>query len=399
MTDFIESFDGKIYMYGSNRCFQAGTQSPKTFTGEKIFDYSKTGKINKVITDSVSIIMQVKPEKLNKHFGTVDGFYIIGKNTRKLAGRKTYVDRPLHREYKIKEIYCGKYHAFLYLRNNSLYGCGLNDHNQLGLDVINYTTENSARKIKDNIMLKKIVCGLNHSVLWCENDEIIGFGSDDSGQLAFTKHNKSDLVDKNIKDILCGDNFTLIHVDNKLYYYGKKCDAPYWDNHRYEPRFVLADGNIKDVVCSENHILILYENNSVWSCGSNQYGKLGLGLDPTTCVTKPAKIDVDLDVNKIMCNDTSSFIHTTFGELYIYGLNNFPNNQSPVLTKTNIKSINGNIVNPINLNIKRMYIRLGQYNKSIIYTFIMINNILFKKKYINIGIDCINHILTTSLCR
>ena len=155
---------------------------------------------------------------------------------------------------------CGTLHTIVVTFRNKIYVWGSNFHGQLGLDnflkheylpcelvlfeegnkplerngPIEEPCEQSSRlgapltrfSLQGQDILS-IKCGAIHTLLLTKNDQIYGWGSDQSGQLGsshlicFTPHKISfSFMDKHIRKIYCGKYFTFVTTQEKIFVTG-----------------------------------------------------------------------------------------------------------------------------------------------------------------------------------
>ncbi|HAT6235465.1 TPA: hypothetical protein OE941_001067, partial [Clostridioides difficile] len=77
--------------------------------------------------------------------------------------------------------------------------------------------------------------------------------------------------------------------------------------------------NVKDVICKSNRTFIIKNDNTIWSCGSNSYGQLGLGDITNRNVF--TKVDID-NVKDVICGYYHTFIIKNDNTIWACGLNN-----------------------------------------------------------------------------
>ena len=187
----------------------------------------------------------------------------------------------------IKQIYCGEYYTFILKNDGTLWGCGRNNEGQLGLGDTNYrTTFTQVTTNADDV--KSVCCGAYHTLILKNDGTLWGCGYNEQGQLGLgdnTNRNTFTQVTTNadnVKSVYCGYYHTLI----------LKNDGTLWGcgNNQYG-QLGLGDGgnrytftqittnadDIKSVYCGGYHTLILKNDGTLWGCGYNGYGNLGLG--------------------------------------------------------------------------------------------------------------------------
>ena len=65
--------------------------------------------------------------------------------------------------------------------------------------------------------------------------------------------------------------------------------------------------DVKEIYCGRNHTFILKNDDTLWGCGSNNYGQLGLG--DTTNRTTFTKITTNTnDIKSVYCGNCHTFI-------------------------------------------------------------------------------------------
>ena len=158
----------------------------------------------------------------------------------------------------IKQIYCGHYHTLILKNDGTLWGCGRNTEGQLGLgDTTNRKTFTEITTNADNV--KSVYCGGYHTFILENDGTLWGTGRNSNGQLGLGDGNNR-------------TTFTEIttNVDD-----------------------------IKTINCGEYYTFILKNDGTLWSCGENDYGQLGLG--DKTSKTTFTKITTNTDDIKSVC--------------------------------------------------------------------------------------------------
>ena len=187
----------------------------------------------------------------------------------------------------IKSVYCGKNHTFILKNDGTLWGCGNNKYGQLGLgDTSSRTTFTQVTTNADNV--KSVYCGYNHTIILKNDGTLWGCGYNGYGNLGLgdtTNRNTFTQITTNadnIKEIYCGSEHTFILKND-----GTLCGCGYnghgelglGDNtNRNTFTQVTTNVNdIKQVYCGGYHNLILENDGTLWGCGNNGVGELGLG--------------------------------------------------------------------------------------------------------------------------
>jgi len=102
------------------------------------------------------------------------------------------------------------------------------------------------------------------------------------------------------------------------------------DRHhvRVPTRFQLPSNEpVRDVSCGASHSLILTVSGALWSCGSNDYGQLGYGIEEQVrYVPRRVTIGSNQRVASISAGYNHSLAITESGELWSFGGNNLGQN-------------------------------------------------------------------------
>ena len=128
-----------------------------------------------------------------------------------------------------------------------------------------------------------------------------------------------------IKQIACGYNYTyILKNDNSLWScgyndYGRLGLGTSEENAH--SAFTKVTTNVKQISCGYNHAFILKNDGSVWSCGRNLYGQLGLGDTTDRYTFTQVTTNINNDVKEIVCGYYKTFILKNDGSLWSCGLN------------------------------------------------------------------------------
>ena len=230
----------------------------------------------------------------------------------------------------IKSIYCGKEYIIILKNDGTLYGCGYNGYGQLGLG------DTSNRKVFTKITnnVKSIYCGYNHTLILKNDNTLWGCGRNDYGQLGLEKDtsNKTTFTQitinvNNIKSIYCGNEYTIIlKNDGTLWGCGSnKWGQLGWGDTTNRTTITIIginSGNIKEVYPGGAHITILKNDGTLWGCGNNNDGELGLG--DTSNRTTFTQITANTDnIKSIYGGYDHTLMLKNDGTLWVSGWNNY----------------------------------------------------------------------------
>ena len=260
---------------------------------------------------------------------------------------------------EIKQIACGTNHTFILKNDGSIWSCGLNHVGQLGLgDTDNRTTFTQVTTNINNDV-KEVSCGYYRTFILKNDGSIWSCGNNDRGQLGlgdattrttFTQVTTN--INNDVKLISCGDYHTfIIKNDGSVWscgynQYGQLGLGDVGNKSTFTQVTTNINNDVKLISCGEYHTFILKNDGSVWSCGYNQYGQLG--LNDTTYRNTFTKVTTNInnDVKQIACGYNYTFILKNDGSVwscgYNYhgqlGLNNTTNRTTFTQVTTNINN-------------------------------------------------------------
>ncbi|MEC8263814.1 MAG: chromosome condensation regulator, partial [Pseudomonadota bacterium] len=161
----------------------------------------------------------------------------LGDNNR----RHTFTAVPPLPDGKVaKQVVAGNGHTMILAEDGTVFACGSNESGQLGLgDVEDRDTFTAVPPLPDGKVAKQVVAGIDHTMILAEDGTVFACGSNIYGQLGL------------------GNND---------------------DRHTFTAVPPLPDGKVaKQVVAGSGHTMILAEDGTVFACGYNRNGQLGLG--------------------------------------------------------------------------------------------------------------------------
>ncbi|KAJ5079154.1 claret isoform a [Anaeramoeba ignava] len=189
-------------------------------------------------------------------------------------------EKPILMMKNVSKIFSGiiSYHIFLLNSNQELFGCGWNNHGQLGLGKS--TKEFQINKLTQiqNIPKGKIIdiqCGLFHSIMLIENEN-----ENPKRKLYSCGAYQSNGLDKN------GNAYEFIEIKSSLF-----------EN----------DDIILDFSVGSYHTLILTSKPKLIGFGNNRYGQLG------TENTDDKLIPIQIELPKLRFNENISNYHISCG--------------------------------------------------------------------------------------
>jgi len=295
-----------------------------------------------------------------------------------------------------KYITCGSSHTIVLMTNGLLYGTGYNGYGQLG---INNTTNikttltqmvdpsNGAVGTYYGKTPKYIAGGYYHTIVLMTDGTLYGTGLNDNGQLGLniidlSRNILTPMVDpsngtvgtyygKTPKYIACGyGNTIVLMTDGTVYGTGLNTSGQLGLNNLDFSRFILtpmvdpSNGTVgtyygktpKYIACGQYHTIVLMTDGTVYGTGDNSFGQLGLDTDPDsykmvlTPMVDPSGGAVGTYYGKtplsIACGQYHTIVLMTDGTVYGTGLNTsgqlgLNNTTTPITTLTPMVDASG----------------------------------------------------------
>ena len=221
-------------------------------------------------------------------------------------------------------------HSLILKNDGTLWSCGYNRYGQLGLgDTTNRNIFTQATTNADDI--KSVYCGIFYTLILKNDGTLWGCGRNDYGQLGLGDTNSRTTFTQittntdNIKSIYCGGNYTLIlKNDGTLWGCGQNTDYQLGlgdnTNRTTFTQITTNTDNIKSVYCGYNHTLILKNDGTLWGCGYNWYGNLGLGDRNYRYTFTEITTNTD-DIKQVYCGNDHTIILKNDGTLWGTGYN------------------------------------------------------------------------------
>ena len=229
--------------------------------------------------------------------------------------------------YDVKSIYCGISNTFILKNDGTLWGCGANTYSQLGLgDKNGRKTFTQIATNTDDI--KSVYCGTNHTFILENNGTLWGCGRNDYGQLGLgTDTNNKTIFTQitsnvyDIKSIYCGSDHTFILKNDGTLWgcgYNNYGQLGLGDaNHRTTFTQIIDIDDIKSIYCGGYHTFVLKNDGTLLGCGWNNHGQLGL----TNVTTRTTFTKITEDVKSVYCGNYHTFVLKNDGTLWGCGYN------------------------------------------------------------------------------
>eukprot|EP01035_Chromulina_nebulosa_P017384 gene17384-22933_t len=235
----------------------------------------------------------------------------------------------------------GNEHSVLLSKSGKIYVCGYNENGQCGIG------SNQSVKIPtiihgvldvENVTQIHAYNGCEHTIAITSDGKLYSFGYNLRGQLGLGGAN-SEFVPRLVKSLLsrkvvmasCSYHHSFfLCSDNSIYSCGRNDSGQLGlgdCTDRKTPQLVtsnITQHTINSMSCGQYHSMLLTSNNKVFVCGKNDYGQLGLdNVDSCyvlTSITVPF-LDVNDSVTSICCGYYHSLLLTSCSMIYGFGRN------------------------------------------------------------------------------
>jgi len=240
--------------------------------------------------------------------------------------------------------------------DGTLYTWGANNYGQLGSD--NQTNTKDEYDAPHQTVplavledVKAVALGDFHGAAIKEDGTLWTWGNNDSGQVGKKKVNDKNVlwfwsfiiphryvtpyqsvpvqIMEDVAKVSAGDYFTAaVKIDGTLWMWGANNYGQLGTNHekdqktkaevcRKEPTLIMED--VADVACGGYHTLILKTDGTLWACGSNESGQLGI----EEVADQAVPVQVMTDVAAIAAGGVYSAAIKTDGTLWTWGDNEY----------------------------------------------------------------------------
>ena len=236
---------------------------------------------------------------------------------------------------EIMQIACGSYFTFILKNDGSLWSCGDNEYGQLGLGTSDTNLHATFTKVTTNINndVKQISCASDYTFILKNDGSVWSCGRNDLGQLGLGDSTSRNTFTKvttninNVKRIVCGGYHTaILKTDGSVWscgtnYYGQLGLGDSTSRDTFTQVTTNINNDVKQISCGQFHTVLLKNDGSVWSCGGNDYGHLGLGDTSNRYTFTKVTTNINNDVKQISCGNTYTFILKNDGSVWSCGRN------------------------------------------------------------------------------
>ena len=213
---------------------------------------------------------------------------------------------PLSVSCWLSESWRGSFgHTMVLMTDGSLYGCGSNSNGQLG---------NNIDQVPTNVLLVPMInttgkiplavsCGESYTIVLMTDGSLYGCGSNSNGQLGNNSTIQSNsltpmtmpVLPPNVKSlaISCGASYTMVLMTNGYVYgCGLNNNGQLGDNSIIQRNSLTQMSNTTSktmayVYCGVDYTMVLMTDKTVYGCGANRSGQLGIGINESGVVLTP----------------------------------------------------------------------------------------------------------------
>lgn len=255
---------------------------------------------------NINLYPRIQIDKMNSYESVEPGIvWTIGNNASGVIGTGTTENKHISTYVQVslpqlvKQIAGGQNDTFFILEDGSLYGTGYNYYGELG--VGNTSRVYSPVQISNFTNVKQVATAYYHSLFLLEDGTVWGCGRRQDGQL------------------------------------GNGISGPV--AHAVTPIQISGIDNVKQICAGDQHSIFLKNDGTVWVCGSNSYGKLGIETEDTL-IDVPTQIPDISNVKQVCGAQMGTIILKEDGSVYSCGRNGYGEiGQSDVPTLTPIPGL------------------------------------------------------------
>ena len=237
----------------------------------------------------------------------------------------------------VKQVSSGPNHTMVLKDDGSLWACGNNGSGQMGTGETSYSFIQVTENINNDV--KQVECGRYCTFIIKNDDSLWACGKNEYGDLGLGDTEKREVftqITDNVKQVSCGgDNHTFIlKNDGSLWACGKNNKGQLGlgnttNMNTFTQVTTNVNNDVKQVACGgyiyntsyNGFTFILKNDGSIWSCGYNIRGQLGLGDTTTRKTFTQVTTNINNDVEQVSCGTKHVFIIKNDGSLWACGSN------------------------------------------------------------------------------
>ena len=229
----------------------------------------------------------------------------------------------------LKKVIGNQYHTLFLTSSETLHSCGEGFCGELGLDTVNLCTRPKLINISDVVDIYS--CN-NCNFAITKTNKLLAWGKNEFGLLGDKSHTCTPTeisLPFTLSRLICGYKRLFIMTDDQeIYVYGSLNRYGELGIGEMEPdstgviRLFMSnfDARVVKIACGSNHTLFLTKLGSIYVCGSNNCGQLGM-VDMQQCHV-PTRLSYNWYFIDIACGTHHSMAVTKEGKIFTWGANN-----------------------------------------------------------------------------
>ena len=268
--------DGTVWAAGNNQNYQCGISGTTSFN---IFKQVSVDNVKQIACGTVHSMIVKNDGSLWGCGYTQYDRTGLGHGTGSISSFTKVNNSNINND--VKEVFCSDFGSYILKNDGTVWVCGYNQTGCLGLG--NNNNVNSITKVNiDNV--KQIACGLEYTMIVKNDGTLWATGGNGYGQLGLgdtaNKYTFTQVTD-NVSSVSCGYEHTFIlKNDGSVWSCGRNNGGQLGigvsDNNPHSTFTQVNIDNVKQVICSDRYTIIIKNNDSLWGCGYNGYGELGM---------------------------------------------------------------------------------------------------------------------------
>ena len=254
----------------------------------------------------------------------VDGGYPVN-NVEDFSDLMTVLKANGLGQSNLKQIVCGENHAFLLTNGGDLYASGYAYYGQLGTedDIYNFTLV-ATDVVSVAAYYRFTLIAKSDGTIWAtgrNSDGQLGLNST-TNKTSFTKVTSK--LTSGVVQVSCGAyHSAALKSDGTLYTCGRNEQGQLGsgsisstDIKVFTKRSIT---NVKKVCCGDCFTVVLKNDGTVWSCGENDYGQLGINTTTNTgTFTQATNLSNIIDID---CGNSNTVALKSDGSIWVCGYN------------------------------------------------------------------------------
>jgi alpha-tubulin suppressor-like RCC1 family protein len=230
-------------------------------------------------------------------------------------------------------VFCGTSISLALTTNGTLWSCGYNNYGQLGLGLGSTVHKSTFTQIGSGADWVRASAGKEHFIALKSNGTLWASGRNVFGQLGQNNTlNKSTPIQigsyTDWEDFSCGDSHNLaIRSNGSMWGCGWNSYGQLGLNDRLNRSVLIQVGNEydwKSVDSGSYQAAAIKDDGTLWVCGRNEYGELGLNISGVTAHRSTfTQVGSDTDWASVNCGNYNTYALKTNGTLWSCGHNQY----------------------------------------------------------------------------